>query len=92
MGNQLKIKIAPNLPGQSWNPKQALTDALEQREQFLEQYPQYRKFQREIDRLLDKAGTSENRMGVLALLMETKLIELQGQLKQINTILIKAAA
>lgn len=90
VGNQSKIKIVQNPSGpSSWDPKQSLADALEQRERFLEQYPKYRKFQHEIDRLLDKAGSSENRMRVLALLMETKLIEMQAQLKKLNSILIK---
>jgi hypothetical protein len=35
---------------------------------------------------LDKAGTSKNRMAVLAFLMEAKLIELRNQMVSLNQI------
>lgn len=67
-----------------------LSQAIAERDQFLEQCPQYRKLQDEIDTMLDKAGSSENRMAVLALLIESKLIELHGQLQHLNRILLSA--
>jgi hypothetical protein len=72
-----------------WNPETALADALTERAEFLNKHPQYRELQLEIDQLLDKAGTPENRMAVLAMLMEGKLIELHRELKKLNQILIK---
>lgn len=75
-----------------WNPDQLLAETLAERDQFLEKYPQYRSLQDEIDQLLDKAGSPENRMSVLALLMEAKLIEMQDQFRQLGRLLIAAAS
>ncbi len=77
---------------EAWDPEQELEAALEQRDRFLDTHPQYASFQREIDGMLDKAGNTENRIAVLALLIEAKLIELQSQLKQLNRILLSVPA
>jgi hypothetical protein len=81
-----------NLPsrssGSNLDSASPLDQAIAERDRFLESHPQYRTMQKEIDRLLDKAGTSENRMAVLALLMESKLMELYGELQQLNRILL----
>jgi hypothetical protein len=74
----------------NWKSESALARALAEKAEFLNQHPEYREYQEEIDRLLDKAGTMENRMAVLAMLMEGKLIELHQQLQKLNAILIKA--
>ena len=87
MGRQIHLTIARKISRQPWDPEQALQRALEERAQFLDTYPQYRNFQKEIDRMLDKAGNTENRMNVIALLIESKLVELYTQLKNLNTIL-----
>jgi hypothetical protein len=91
MAHQLKLQISPNKRLKSWDPEKVLADALAERALFLNAHPEYKPLQREIDMLLDKAGTSENRMTVLAVLMEAKLIELHEQLKHLNAILIRAA-
>lgn len=72
-----------------WNPEQVLAEALAERAEFLKKYPEYQSFQNEIDSMLDKAGSPENRMNVLAILMEAKLIELHGQLRDLNRILLR---
>jgi hypothetical protein len=77
---------------EAWDPDQKLAEALEQRARFLDQYPQYQPFQNEIDTILDKAGSPENRMTVLALLIEAKLIELNTELKHLNKILLSMPA
>jgi hypothetical protein len=41
--------------------------------------------------MLDKAGSPENRMAVLAVLMEAKLLELQKELRHLNAVLIRMA-
>jgi hypothetical protein len=87
MAHRFKLNIpAQRMPGGSWDPEQRLAQALRQREIFLEKKPQYRKLQHEIDQLLEKAGTSENRMAVLAILMEGKMIELHSQLQRLSRI------
>jgi hypothetical protein len=63
-----------------------VAEAIKQRDQFLQQRPQMRSYQREIDRILDKAGDSESRMAVLSLLMEGKLAELRKSLGQLNNL------
>ncbi len=85
MAHKLKLQISPDKIPSFWNPEKILTDALAERALFLENHPKYKKFQHEIDILMDKTGTSENRMTVLAVLLEAKLIELHKQLKHLNT-------
>lgn len=89
MANRLRFELPQRCHDAPWNPEKALADALTEKAEFLNQHPQYRELQKEIDQLLDKAGSSENRMTVLAMLMEGKLIELHRQLKKLNRLLIK---
>ena len=87
MAHRFKLNIpAQRTPTGSWEPEQRLAQALRQREIFLEKKPQHRKLQHEIDQLLEKAGTTENRMAVLAILMEGKMIELHSQLQRLSRI------
>jgi hypothetical protein len=74
-----------------WDPQQALAEALTERNRFLEQNPDYIPYQQEINRILDKAGSAENRMTVLALLMEAKLVELHQQFKDLSHILMRSS-
>lgn len=92
MGHHLHLNQARQNSNDDWQPDQVLAEALAEREQFLETYPQYRGYQEEIDNMLDKAGSSEKRMAVLALLMEAKLIELQDELKNLNQLLLSTAS
>jgi hypothetical protein len=92
MARRIVLNTAQKQPRKPWDPQNTLDRAIQERTRFLEKNPQYIEYQREIDRILDKAGNSENRMTVLALMMEAKLMELHGQLKNLNSILIRAAA
>ncbi len=91
MALKLNLDIAAKSDDRSWDPDQALADALAERAKFLQDSPKAKSYQAQIDRLLDKAGNSNNRMAVLAMLMEGKLIELSQQLKNLNAILIDLA-
>ncbi len=88
MASKLKLQIAPEKRPGTWEPEQALADALAERALFLETHPQYKSFQNEINKMLEKAGSPENRMTVLAVLMEAKLLELQKELRRLNSTLI----
>lgn len=92
MAHKLKFNTARTASPSNWNHEKALADALAERSRFLEQYPQYAEFQSEIDKMLDKAGSSENRMAVLAMLIEGKLIEMSREFNKISAILLKIAA
>lgn len=92
MASKLRLQIAPEKHPRTWNPEKALTDALAERTLFLENHPKYKAFQNDINKLLDKAGSPENRMAVLALLIEAKLLELQKELRRLNAILIRTTA
>lgn len=92
MARRLRLNVHADLKPMAWNPDKALDEALAERALFLERHPKYKPYQQEINRLLDKAGSPENRMTILAVLMEAKLIELHAQLKRLNTVLIKADA
>ena len=88
MAQHLEIRKYPNAALPAWDPDRLLADALADRERFLERYPQYRGYQQQIDDMLERAGSAENRMAVLALLMEAKLIEMHDQLKDLNHLLL----
>ena len=92
MANKLRLPLSQKRHDAPWNPETVLAQALAEKAEFLNQHPEYQKFQNEIDRLLDKAGSMKNRMAVLAILMEGKLIELHQQLQKLNRILTKAGA
>jgi hypothetical protein len=89
MARKLKLQTSFIKTRAPWDAEQTLAEALAERAQFLENHPQYKPFQIQIDRMLDKAGNAEARMTVLAILMEAKLIELRGQFKHLNRILLK---
>lgn len=90
MANRLKIHSPQRRHDAPWDPENALVQALAERAEFLNQHPKYREYQQEIDQLLDKAGNMENRMAILAMLMEGKLIELHQQLQKLNGVLTNA--
>ena len=92
MAHHLRFNQNHRRTDAAWDPDQELEAALEQRARFLDKHPQYIGFQNEIDAMLDKAGSAENRMAVLAVLIEGKLIELHGRLKQLNRILLSIPA
>ncbi len=61
--------------------------ARKERDRLLEEYPDLREYQKEIDRCLDNAGGAENRMAVLAVMIEAKLRELQDELSHLSVVL-----
>jgi hypothetical protein len=66
---------------------QTLQQALAERKRLLERYPHLQTYQDEIDRILDKSGSSQGRMAVLGMLMQDKLITLQKELLKLVEIL-----
>ncbi len=83
MGNRLSI----SKKGRALS-KQELIEmgkaAREERDRLLKERPSLKEFQKEIDRCLNNAGSSENRMAVLGIMMGAKLKELQGQLSHLS--------
>ena len=65
----------------------SLDELIKKRDQYLKENPHVIPFQKEIDRLLDNAGTPENRMKVLGIMMEGKLAELREQLIKLSNML-----
>jgi len=62
-------------------------EARKERDRLIEEYPDLREYQKEIDRCLDNAGCAENRMAVLALMIEAKLKALQDELSHLSVVL-----
>jgi flagellar motility protein MotE (MotC chaperone) len=62
-------------------------EARKERDRLLKEYPDLREYQKEIDRRLDNAGSAENRMAVLAVMIEAKLKELQDELSHLSVVL-----
>ena len=63
--------------------QEILEEALRAREQFLKEQPHLQAFQDEIDRILEKTVGFENRMSVLAFMIEAKLYELKESIAQL---------
>jgi hypothetical protein len=61
--------------------------AREERDRLLDEYPDLREFQKQIDRYLDNAGSSENRMVVLGIMIEAKLKELREELTHLSSLM-----
>ncbi len=57
--------------------------ARQERDYLLGKSPKLREFQKEIDRCLNNAGNFENRMAVLGIMIEAKLIELREQFSKL---------
>jgi len=82
-------------PHQSQNPTDPnalLKQALAERERFLKRCPHLNAYQQEIDRILDKSGTSSNRMAVLTTLIQGKLLDIQKELYKASLVLKEAAS
>jgi hypothetical protein len=62
-------------------------EARKERNRLLKEYPDLREYQKEIDQCLDNAGSAENRMAVLAVMIEAKLKELQDELSHLSFVL-----
>lgn len=75
-----------------WDHEKVLAEALAERSRFLEKRPQHRKFQSYIDKMLDKSGSRSNRMVVLAMLIEGKLVEMRREFNKIEGILTQINA
>jgi hypothetical protein len=90
MAFKFRLQIAPEKRPEIWDAEKTLADALAERDHFLRNHPKYQALQNDINKMLDKAGSPENRMAVLAVLMEAKLLELQKELRHLNAILIRA--
>lgn len=64
-----------------------LQEALANRERYLDRHPHLRVYQTEIDRVLDKSGNVHGRLAVIGMLMQGKLLEMQGEFCKLNRFL-----
>lgn len=69
------------------SPNAALQAALAERARFLARHPHMQAYQDQIDKVLDKSGNHQGRLAVLGMLMQSKLLEMQAELKKLNAIL-----
>jgi hypothetical protein len=92
VGRQLRWQDSMRKPSSAGQkPIKSVTEAIADRDHFLARYPQYQAYQDEIEAVLDKAGPPEKRMAVLAMLMESKLMEMHNQFQELNHILASVA-
>lgn len=88
MGNRLNIRKKARML-----TKQELIEmgevARKERDRLLQQHPKLREFQKEIDRCLNHAGSFENRMAVLGIMIEGRLKDLQDQLASLSFLMRK---
>ena len=69
--------------------QEMLEEALKAREQFLKEQPHLQSFQDEIDRILEKTVGFENRMSVLAFMIEAKLYEMRDSIAKLHAATLK---
>ena len=58
--------------------------ARQERDRLLNEHPDLKEYQKQIDRCLDNAESFENRMAVLGIMMEAKLKELRDILSHLS--------
>ena len=83
MGNLLSLEKKSSKLGRQELIEMGKT-AREERDRLLSEHPGLKEFQKKIDRCLDNAGSSENRMAVLGIMIEAKLKELQDELSHLS--------
>jgi hypothetical protein len=79
----------PESAPRKMSSQEMLEEALRAREQFLKEQPHLQPFQDEIDRILEKTVGFENRMSVLALMIEAKLYELKEAFANLHSVALK---
>lgn len=88
MGNLLSLKTKRSTLSRQELIEMGKT-ARQERDRLLNEYPDLKEFQKKIDRRLDNAGSSENRMAVLGIMIEAKLKELQDELSHLSFLMRK---
>jgi hypothetical protein len=83
MGNLISFKKMSNTISRQKLIEMGQT-ARQDRDRLLEEHPELKEFQKKIDRCLDNAGSSENRMAVLGIMIEAKLKELRDELSHLS--------
>ena len=58
--------------------------ARQERDRLLNEHSDLKEYQKQIDRCLDNAGSFENRMAVIGIMMEAKLKELRDELSHLS--------
>ena len=66
--------------------KQILEEALEARAKLLREHPHLQAYQDEIDRILDKIPSFNERMAVLGVMMEAKIYELRDSVVELRSV------
>ena len=82
MGQGLSLRIN-SVPPSEVAKEQTLAEVLEARDRLLREHPELMEFQKEIDRRLAGAGTPENRMAVLGIMMAAKVQELSQRMREL---------
>ena len=63
-----------------------LKKAIQERDEFLEKHPHMKEFQAEIDGILDKCGSQEDRLATSQILLSVKLNDLATELNKMQYI------
>ena len=86
MGNLISFKKMSNTISRQELIEMGQT-ARQDRDLLLEEHPELKEFQKKIERCLDNAGSSENRMAVLGIMIEAKLKELRDELSHLSLLM-----
>jgi hypothetical protein len=86
MGNLLSFKKKSSMLSRQELIEMGKT-ARQERDRLLNEHPELKEFQKKIDRCLDNAGSSENRMAVLGIMIEAKLKDLRDELSHLSLLM-----
>jgi dsDNA-specific endonuclease/ATPase MutS2 len=86
MGNLLSFKKKSSMLSRQELIEMGKT-ARQERDRLLNEHPELKEFQQKIDRCLDNAGSSENRMAVLGIMIEAKLKDLRDELSHLSLLM-----
>lgn len=90
MADRIWFKSPKHTGQSSESCEQRLADALKARDELLKERPSLQAYQAEIDRTLQNVIGHEERMAVLAMMMEAKIRELGDSLGQLLSVTNKA--
>ncbi|MCP4107128.1 MAG: hypothetical protein GY749_16570 [Desulfobacteraceae bacterium] len=85
MGQHLNFQCS-EAPLTVYNVEDILRQAIKERDSLLERRPEMKEFQKEIDRLLAGAGSFENRMTVLEIMIESSSKDFQQKTSELLNI------
>jgi hypothetical protein len=86
MAELIKVQNRTDMGHIKVSSKDTLAEALEARERLLREHPHLQAYQDEIDRVMQKIPSFNERMAVLGVMMEAKIYELRDSVVELRSL------